>query len=32
MWISYTDSEVNKFHPVCQKALENALAKIGKKR
>ncbi len=31
MWISYSDSEVNKFHPICQKALENALARIGKK-
>lgn len=31
MWISYSDSEVNKFHPICQKALENALAQIGKK-
>lgn len=30
MWISYSDSEVNKFHPICQKALENAIAKIGK--
>ena len=31
MWISYTDSEVNTFHPICQKALENALAQLGKK-
>ena len=31
MWISYSDSEVNKFHPICQKAWENALAQIGKK-
>ena len=31
MWISYSDSEVNKFHPICQQALENALAQIGKK-
>lgn len=25
MWISYSDSEVNKFHPICEKALETAL-------
>lgn len=31
MWISYADSEVNKFHPICQKALENALGQIDKK-
>lgn len=30
MWISYSDSEVNKFHPICQKALENAIVQIGK--
>lgn len=30
MWISYSDSEVNKFHPVCEKALNNALLDLGK--
>ena len=30
MWISYSDSEVNRFHPICEKALNNALIKIGK--
>lgn len=25
MWISYSDSEVNKYHPICEKALNNAL-------
>ena len=25
MWISYSDSEVNKFHPVCERALNQAL-------
>lgn len=30
MWISYSDSEVNKFHPICQKVLENALVQICK--
>ena len=30
MWISYTDSEVNKFHPICEIALNNALRLLGK--
>lgn len=30
MWISYSDSEVNKFHPICEKALNNALVDLGK--
>lgn len=30
MWISYSDSEVNKFHPICEKALNNALHILGK--
>lgn len=30
MWISYSDSEVNKFHPVCEKALIAAIKLIGK--
>jgi len=30
MWISYSDSEVNRFHPVCERALNLALARIGK--
>lgn len=25
MWISYSDSEVNKFHPICENALKTAL-------
>lgn len=29
MWISYSDSEVNKFHPVCEQALNLALQKLG---
>lgn len=29
-WISYTDSEVNCFHPICESALNIALHKIGK--
>lgn len=32
MWISYSDSEVNKFHPVCEKALNRALKLLGKDR
>jgi len=28
MWISYYDSEVRKYHPVCEKALNIALKKI----
>lgn len=30
MWISYSDSEVNKFHPVCERALNQALFLLGK--
>ncbi len=30
MWISYSDSEVNRFHPVCEKALKYALVRMGK--
>ena len=29
-WISYSDSEVTKYHPICQNALESALKNIGK--
>ena len=29
MWISYSDSEVNKFHPICEKALKMALDGVG---
>ena len=25
MWISYSDSEVNKYHPICERALNQAL-------
>ena len=25
MWISYSDSEVKVFHPLCETALKNAL-------
>lgn len=32
MWISYSDSEVKKFHPVCERALNKALRIIGKER
>lgn len=28
-WLSYDDSEVNCFHPVCEKALERALQSLG---
>ena len=28
MWISYSDSEVNVFHPVCEEALQLALKKL----
>lgn len=28
MWISYSDSEVNKYHPICEKALNNALKNL----
>ena len=30
MWISYSDSEVNCFHPICERALNYALRIIGK--
>lgn len=30
MWISYSDSEVNRFHPVCERALNSALQLLGK--
>ena len=30
MWLTHMDSEVNKFHPVCEKALIAALKKINK--
>jgi len=30
MWLSHSDSEVNKFHPVCEKALNAALVKLSK--
>lgn len=30
MWISYSDSEVNRFHPICERALNYALRMIGK--
>ena len=30
MWISYSDSEVNRFHPICERALNYALRLIGK--
>lgn len=29
MWISYSDSEVNKYHPICEKALETALEMLN---
>lgn len=29
MWISYSDSEVNEFHPICQNALVRALQLSG---
>ena len=29
MWISYDDSEVGKFHPICEDALNNALKMLG---
>ncbi|MCL2364655.1 MAG: BpuSI family type II restriction endonuclease [Defluviitaleaceae bacterium] len=30
MWISYNDSEVRKYHPICEKALNDALKMISK--
>lgn len=32
MWIKYSDSEVNKFHPVCEHALNQALNSLGLQR
>ena len=32
MWISYSDSEVNVFHPICEKALNRALELMGKEK
>ncbi len=29
MWLSHADSEVNKFHPICEKALNAALVKLS---
>jgi type I restriction-modification system DNA methylase subunit len=28
MWINYSDSEVNVFHPICEKAIRNALVAL----
>ena len=30
MWISYSDSEVNKYHPICERALISAIKLTGK--
>ncbi len=30
MWISYSDSEVNVFHPLCEDAINRAIAGLGK--
>ena len=30
MWISYSDSEVNKYHPICERALNQAFCVCGK--
>lgn len=30
MWITYSDSEVQVYHPICERALNNALENIGK--
>ncbi len=30
MWVSYSDSEVNRFHPICERALNDALRMVGK--
>ena len=30
MWLTYSDSEVGRFHPVCERALTQALRRIGK--
>ena len=32
MWVSYSDSEVNRFHPICERALNYALRMIGKEK
>lgn len=32
MWLNYSDSEVNKFHPVCEKALKLALKRLKKEK
>lgn len=32
MWISYSDSEINCFHPICERALNYALKSIGKEK
>ena len=32
MWVSYSDSEVNRFHPICERALNDALGMIGKEK
>ena len=32
MWISYSDSEVKRFHPICGRALKLALVLIGKEK
>lgn len=31
MWINYSDSEVNKYHPICEKAINNALGILNLK-
>lgn len=32
MWLKYSDSEVNNFHPVCEKALKIALKNLKKQK
>lgn len=32
MWLKYSDSEVNNFHPVCEKALKMALKNLKKEK
>lgn len=32
MWISYSDSEVNVYHPICEKALNRALILLHKEQ
>ena len=32
MWISYSDSEVNVYHPICEKALNQALILLHKEQ